>query len=146
MIETTGKIRRFLHGLAHDRDALVQVGKDGVTDGLVAALDAALTAHELVKVKMMREAPVDRHEAAAEAADKTSSVLCGVVGRTFVLYRRHPKKPKIRLPGEPEPKPAREGNPKRPRKTRPRRRSEEGGERGGAAARSDRPRRGRSHR
>ena len=61
-------------------------------------MDAALTTHELIKVKIQREAPVDRHEAGIELAARTGSVLAQVIGRTLLLYRRHPKKPKIELP------------------------------------------------
>jgi RNA-binding protein len=97
-----GKAKRYLRGLAHDQDPVVMIGKDGVTDAIAQATAAALLAHELVKVKIHKEAPVDRHEAAAEVAAATGSELAGVIGRTFILYKRHPKKPKIKLPREPK--------------------------------------------
>jgi RNA-binding protein len=94
----TGKAARHLRALGHELAPIVSIGKDGITDGLTHATSAALLTHELIKVKVMSEAPVDRKEAAQELAAKTESALAQVLGRTFLLYKRHPKKPKIVLP------------------------------------------------
>src|SRR5580698_7818765 len=94
----SGAALRKLRALGHALDPVVAIGKEGLTDALVAAADAAIATHELVKVKIRREAPVDRHEAGIELAARTGSVLAQVIGRTLLLYRRHPKKPKIVLP------------------------------------------------
>lgn len=93
-----GKAARHLRALGHDLSPVVAVGKDGITDGLIAATKTALLAHELIKVKVHAEAPVDRKSAASELAERTGSALAQVLGRTFLLYRRHPSKPKIVLP------------------------------------------------
>lgn len=89
---------RHLRALGHALAAVVQVGKEGITPALVAATNAALERHELIKVKVLGEAPLDRHEAAEKLANETRAALAQVLGRTFLLYRRHPKKPKIVLP------------------------------------------------
>jgi RNA-binding protein len=94
----TSAALRKLRSLGHALSPVVALGKDGLTASLVAAADAAIGTHELVKVKIQREAPVDRHEAGIELAARTGSVLVQVIGRTMLLYRRHPKKPKIELP------------------------------------------------
>lgn len=94
----TGKSARFLRGLGHDLDPVVVIGKEGLTDAITKATNAALLAHELIKVRILPEAPIDRKEAAKELAEATRSGLAQVLGRTFLLYRRHPKKPKIVLP------------------------------------------------
>jgi RNA-binding protein len=94
----TGKQRRHLRALAHPMKPLVQIGKGGIDDGLVAAVDQALTDHELVKVKVGESAPVDRHAAAEELAAKTKSELAQVLGNIVLLYRPDPEKPTIKLP------------------------------------------------
>jgi RNA-binding protein len=94
----TGKQRRHLRGLAHKLRATVQVGKGGIDDGLVAAVDQALGDHELVKVKLGEHAGVDRHEAADQLAQKTKSEVAQVLGNVVVLYRAYPEKPEIELP------------------------------------------------
>jgi RNA-binding protein len=89
---------RYLRGLGHHLDPVVQIGKDGITDALIAATNEALRTHELIKVKVGTESPVDRKEAGPELADKTGATLAQVLGRTLLLYKRHPSKPKIELP------------------------------------------------
>jgi RNA-binding protein len=96
----SGKAARHLRGLGHELSPVVSIGKDGITDGVVDAARVALSKHELIKVRVQTEAPVDRKEAASELASRTSSSLAQVLGRTFLLYKRHPKKPKIQLPRE----------------------------------------------
>lgn len=94
----TGKQRRHLRGLGHKLEIVVHVGKGGLDDGLVAAVDQALSDHELVKIKVGESAGMDRHEAAEALATKTKSQVAQVLGYTVLLYRRHPQKPIIVLP------------------------------------------------
>jgi RNA-binding protein len=93
----TGKQRRALRGLGHHLKPVVQVGQDDLTDAVVAACDQALTDHELIKVKVGEGASTDRHEAGERLAERTKSELVQVLGRTLLLYRRHPEKPKIKV-------------------------------------------------
>ena len=94
----TGKSIRYLRGLGHHLDPIVQIGKDGITDALVAATRQALLDHELVKVRVGTEAPVDRKDAGDALATATGSLLAQTLGRTLLLYKRHPREPKIVLP------------------------------------------------
>lgn len=94
----TGKQRRHLRALAHPLKPLVQVGKGGIDDGLVSAVDQALADHELIKVKVGENATQDRHEVAEELAQKTRSEVAQVLGNIVVLYRPDPDEPAIELP------------------------------------------------
>jgi RNA-binding protein len=94
----SGKQRRYLRALGHALRPIVQVGRDGLDDGLVAAVDRALTDHELVKIKLGEAADVDRHDAAADLAARTHSEVAQVLGHTVLLYRAHPDEPEIELP------------------------------------------------
>lgn len=93
--------KKHLRGLGHALDPIVQVGKEGITEGLLKALSRALLDHELVKVRIGTEAPEDRKEAGSALAVGTSASLVQVIGRVVLLYKRHPKKPKLKLPGAP---------------------------------------------
>jgi RNA-binding protein len=94
----SGRAARHLRALGHALDPVVAVGKNGITPGLVKQTSAALLEHELVKVRVQPEAPVDRHIAADSLAAATDSAIAQVLGRTILLYKRHPKEPKIALP------------------------------------------------
>lgn len=94
----TGKERRFLRGLGHHLTPVVQVGKEGVTQTLVAATNQALDDHELIKVKIGENSPLNRFEAAQALGEATHSDVAQVLGRTALLYRPDPDKPTIKLP------------------------------------------------
>jgi len=96
MSPLAGYQRRFLRGLANPRKPLVQVGESGLTPGVVAAVDAALDDHELVKVRL--RAPQDKKATARDLAAASGAEVCGVLGHTVLLYRRHPENPRITLP------------------------------------------------
>ncbi|WP_437603728.1 ribosome assembly RNA-binding protein YhbY [Sorangium sp. So ce590] len=97
-MDLTGKQRRHLRALAHHLDPIVQLGKAGLTDGVVAAVDAALERHELVKVRLGTECPDDQGEVAGSLSERLRAEVAQTLGRTILLYRRHPKQPKIKLP------------------------------------------------
>jgi RNA-binding protein len=94
----TGKQRRFLRALGHHKDPIVQIGKNGLTDAVTSAVDSALEQHELVKVRIGTECPDDREDVAEALAEALRAQVAQVIGRTILLYRRHPKEPKIKLP------------------------------------------------
>ncbi|MEE3327143.1 MAG: YhbY family RNA-binding protein [Myxococcota bacterium] len=93
----TGAQRKHLRGLANPRKALIQVGEGGLSDSVFRALDKALLDHELVKVRLFR--PDDKKGAAQTLAERSGAHLCGLVGHTVILYRPHPEKPRIEVPG-----------------------------------------------
>lgn len=98
MAELTSKQRAHLKSLAHPLKAMVQVGKEGVTADLRASVMDAFQTRELLKVKVLEAAPVDARTAGHTLAEADGVHLVQVIGRTVVLYRRHPEKPDIRLP------------------------------------------------
>lgn len=94
----TGKDRRHLRALAHRLSPVVIVGQRGLSDAVVRQIDGALTDHELIKVRLGGECPVDRSEASTLLAERTGSEVAGAVGRVVILYRPHPETPRIVLP------------------------------------------------
>jgi len=102
-------LRRALRAAGHHLAPIVQVGKEGVTEALLRQLDRALLDHELVKVKVGSESPEDRFEAAEALASGGGAQLAQILGRTVLLYRRHPKKPRFEGPTDPGAPPRGEG-------------------------------------
>lgn len=87
------KQRKRLRELAHPLSPIVRVGQAGVTDAVVAATEQALEDHELIKVRLYE--PEDKRSMADRLASRTGAVLCGLVGHTVILYKRHPVHPKL---------------------------------------------------
>jgi RNA-binding protein len=94
----SGKQRRFLRAMGHHREPVVQVGKEGISEGLVAALDVALDTHELIKIKLGESAGADRRAMGAAVAEAAGGELVQVLGRTVLVYRRRKENPEIVLP------------------------------------------------
>ncbi|MBQ3093670.1 MAG: ribosome assembly RNA-binding protein YhbY [Clostridia bacterium] len=94
----TGKQRAYLRGLANSLDPILHAGKGGVSDAMRKQADDALTARELIKGRVLETAPVSVRELAEDIAASVNAEVVHVLGRTFVLYRRNDKEPKIVLP------------------------------------------------
>lgn len=93
----TSKQRAHLKSLANGIDTILQVGKGGISEALIKQVDDALTARELVKIKVLENAPAFAKEFAQEIAEATKSEVVQVIGMKIVLFRRNMKEPKISL-------------------------------------------------
>jgi RNA-binding protein len=94
----TGKQRQHLRALAHHLEPVVHVGHDGVTPAVLAQIDEALVAHELIKVRVSADAPSSREDSAEELATGTRAEVAQVIGRIVVLWRRRtPTKKKAKI-------------------------------------------------
>jgi RNA-binding protein len=102
MDELEGFQRRHLRGLAHPLRPVVMIGKEGLTDAVVAKTEAELGAHELIKVRFLGWKDTKK-QLLAELGLRTRAELVGVVGHVGILFRqnREPKQRKIRVPARP---------------------------------------------
>jgi RNA-binding protein len=89
--------RRHLRSLAHALKPVVLVGNKGVTDPLIEQVEAALLAHELIRVKVHDREALD--EVATLLHQATGAQLAQRLGKTLLFFRAHPSQPKIALPG-----------------------------------------------
>ncbi|MCB9378603.1 MAG: YhbY family RNA-binding protein [Holophagales bacterium] len=100
--ELSSRQRKFLRGMAHAYKPLVHVGREGLSTGLLAELDRALSEHELVKVRY-QEAPEREARAALSAAveERLGCVEVGRTGHVAIFFRQQPdpEKRKIHLLG-----------------------------------------------
>jgi RNA-binding protein len=97
----TGKQSRFLRAEAHALNPVVVVGKEGLSETVLGAVKDALLAHELIKVRLLDNAPLPREDFAEQLPPLVKAELAGLIGRVVVLYKRHPHKPKLELPRDP---------------------------------------------
>lgn len=93
----TGKQKRHLRGLGHDLSPVVLIGQQGIDTRVLAAINHAINAHELVKIKLLESFSGDRHETAEDLAAQTQTELVQVLGKTILLYKAA-EKPKIQFP------------------------------------------------
>jgi RNA-binding protein len=95
----TNAQRAHLRRLAHHLKPVVQIGKQGLTDAVLASVDETLKAHELIKVKFM-DFRDQKRELTEELVAASGSALVGMIGNIAILYRQQadPQKRKINLP------------------------------------------------
>ena len=94
----TPKQRAHLRSLAHHLKPILHVGKEGLSDAAVTAVEQAFNTRELLKVKVTDGAPLTAREAGDEIASRVDGAHhVQTIGRTVVLYRAA-EKPEIVLP------------------------------------------------
>ena len=103
-MELTSKQRAQLKGIASSTDTIMQIGKEGITDNVVASAADMLRARELIKVKVLESCMLTPAEACEELASDCDAVPVQVIGTKFVLYKRNNKNPKIQLIKDRKPK------------------------------------------
>ena len=86
-MKLSNKQKQFLKVLAHPLKPVVQLGGNGLTEGVLAEIDNALNHRELIKVKV----PTDDREEKSLIMDaiirETNSEKLQVIGHTLILYR-----------------------------------------------------------
>ena len=93
----TSKQRSQLRALAASEDTIVQVGKGGISENLIASVNAALKARELVKGRVLENAMLSAREACDALCEACRAEPVQVIGTRFVLYKRNEKEPRIVL-------------------------------------------------
>ena len=83
----TSKERAELRGQANALETTLMVGKDGVTDAVLAEADNQLTARELVKGKVLENAMLSPREVSDAICEATGADGVSVIGTKFVIYR-----------------------------------------------------------
>lgn len=94
----TSKQRAFLKKEAHNLEALVRIGKEGLTENIVQSLLDVIGSRELIKVKVLQNLDTDKDgvKAIAEELEKKSGAeLVGVIGKTLIFYKANKDKPVI---------------------------------------------------
>jgi len=93
----TTKQRAYLRSLANTLKPTHQIGKNGVTDGVIAELNEALEVHEIMKITVLESAMLDGKECARELAEKLGAEIVQVIGFKVVLYRKASKEENVKI-------------------------------------------------
>jgi len=91
------KQKQYLRGLGNTTKAIFQIGKDGLSEKLIESLKDALTAHELVKLSVLKSCSTPVMEIALDLSSQTHSEVVQIIGHTLILYKASEKK-RIHLP------------------------------------------------
>ena len=83
----TSKQRSELRAKANELETTLMVGKEGVTENVIAEADRLLTARELIKGKVLEAALMSAREVSDAICEATGADGVSCVGNKFVIYR-----------------------------------------------------------
>jgi RNA-binding protein len=92
-IEIDQETRLALRARAHHVETVVLIGNGGISAAILKEIDRALTAHELIKVRVPGTDRIERDDASARIASEVSAARVTVIGKTLVLFRPSPQEP-----------------------------------------------------
>ncbi len=102
-IQLTPAERREHRANAHHLDPVVMIGGDGLTAAVQKEVDAALSAHGLIKVRILGDDRAAREQIYQQLADELNAAPIQHIGKLIVLWRPPVKKDKAidedRMPG-----------------------------------------------
>ena len=87
----TSKQRAKLKSLANPMETIFQIGKSGISEATVKQVNDALTARELIKLKVLESSMYNAREASVKLAEATGADCVQVIGSKFVLYLQKKK-------------------------------------------------------
>lgn len=96
----TSKSRSFLRSVANQTEAVLQIGKAGLTPEVSDSVDEALERRELVKITVLNNCAEEPANLAEVLSGRTRSDIVQVIGKKIVLYRKSKTKPVIELPDQ----------------------------------------------
>ena len=93
----SNKQKKHLKGLAHPLKPVVLLGQNGLTEGVLAEIENALSFHELIKVKIATDDRETKQLIIDAIVRETEAINVAKIGHIAVLYRQSEEK-KIDLP------------------------------------------------
>lgn len=86
----TAAAKQALKARAHALKPVVLVGQRGVTPAVMASVDEALNAHELIKIRLPAGEREQRAQQATQIAAQLNAEVVTSIGRVLVLFRPRP--------------------------------------------------------
>lgn len=87
----------YLRGLGHHLNPVVSIGNNGLTEQVMKEVELALSAHELIKIKVSGDDRALRITMLEEICEKSGATAVHHIGKQLVIYRKS-EKSKITLP------------------------------------------------
>lgn len=95
-MKITESQKKHLRALGHKLKPVLLVGNAGLSESVIAEANHALTAHELIKVRLRVGGREQRDAAIATLCDRTGAALVQRIGNTALVYRPDPDTPRIK--------------------------------------------------
>jgi putative YhbY family RNA-binding protein len=89
-VSLTPRERAHLKARAHSLEPVVHVGQSGASSALLAEIDRALRAHELIKVKLAAGDRAARESLSEQICAATDAAPVQQVVRILVIWRPRP--------------------------------------------------------
>lgn len=87
----------YLRSLAHSLNPVVMIGNNGLSASVLKEIDLNLTAHELIKIKVMSDDRSLRTQMLADICTQSNAIAVHHIGKQLVIYRASAKE-KITIP------------------------------------------------
>lgn len=83
--------KKHLRTIGHSLNPIVTVASKGLTDGVIAEIDRALSDHELIKVKLSVGDRDLKKQAIIDICERVNGEAVQVIGHILLLYRKADK-------------------------------------------------------
>ena len=93
MLQLSPDERRALKARAHALEPTVMIGNGGLTAAVAGEIDRSLTAHELIKVRVLGDDRTVREDILKRVCDELGAAPVQHIGKILVVYRPKPESP-----------------------------------------------------
>jgi len=84
--------------MSHDIKSEVRIGNNGLTENVIEAAEENIKKNELLKVKVFKDAPIEKQKAAKILEDKLDAEKVRIIGNIIILFRQKDQKSNYNLP------------------------------------------------
>ncbi len=91
------KKRAFLKKKAHNLEAIVRIGKDGLNQNIIQSILDTIESRELIKVKILQNCEEEKTVIYSKLMDNKEFEVVGMIGRTIIIFKETKEHPTISL-------------------------------------------------
>ena len=88
----TTKQRAVLRGLGNALDPVMQIGKEGISENSIKAIEGLLDARELIKINVLKTCELTPREVMDEICKRLNAEPVQVIGYKIILFKKSTKK------------------------------------------------------
>lgn len=103
MLQLSPAERRSLRARAHSLNPVVSIAENGLSDAVLKEIDASLTAHELIKIRVYGDDREERESYLAAICEQLGAAPVQHIGKLLVVWRPAPDE-EVTAPAKPAPR------------------------------------------